>query len=201
MANVDAPFGLRPVRHKNGNPFNGAMSRYAITNDSLTYGIFVGDAVVKHADGATAAGIPLVTEVTVGDANLITGIVVGFEPDPDNLSLNYRATGTTTTERIVYVVDDPDVVFEIQDDGAALLDLTDIVGLNAVLIRNVAGASNGYRSGLCLDTNSDVPAADASNQLLVLGPSKKIGNTVGEVNCVWEVLVNMHSLRTPALGV
>ena len=203
MANDDKPFGLRPVRHLNGSPWNGAVNKYVIASGTtIVTGLYVGDPVVKVNTGGNSAGVPAVTVATVGDGNLITGVVVGFEPDYDDLNHNYiTANVATTSDRYVYVCDDPDVIFEIQDDGAATLAVTDILGLNAVLIATHTGATNGYISGMELDTDSDAPGADASNQLLVLRAAEKPGNDAGVANCIWEVLINMHSLRTPALGV
>lgn len=203
MANSDKPFGLRPVRHLNGSPWNGATNKYVVpSGTTITNGLYVGDAVLKLNTGANSAGVPAITAATVGDGQYITGVVVGFEPDYDNLNHNYiTANVATTSDRYVYVCDDPDVIFHIQDDGAATLAVTDIVGLNAVLIATHTGATNGYISGMELDTNSDAPDADPSNQLLVLRAAELQGNTAGSANCIWEVLINMHSLRTPATGV
>ena len=35
MANKDAAFGLRPVKHVSGSPFNGGQSRYRITTSAM----------------------------------------------------------------------------------------------------------------------------------------------------------------------
>ena len=94
---------------------------------------------------------------------------------------------------------DPDVIFQIRDDGEAALAASH-VGLNANLISTHSGSTTTGLSGFELDTNSDPPAADASNQLLILGLADVEDNSIG-VHAVWEVLIYMHSLRTAALGV
>lgn len=202
MANDNKPFGLKPVRHLNGAPWNGMITKYCIlAATNLTYGIYVGDPVIRLST-ATAEGIPHVTEATIGATNRITGIVVGFEPDPTNLATNYRATGTASADRNVYVCDDPDVIFAIQDDGGGgSLAVASIVGMNAVLSRDVTGANNGYTSGITLDSGSaTAPANDATYQLLVRRASPVVGNTAGLAHCIWEVLINLHTERSSAIA-
>ena len=46
MANTDSPFGLRPIRHRNGAAYNGAANPYYI-NSTYATALFIGDPVVK----------------------------------------------------------------------------------------------------------------------------------------------------------
>ena len=50
MANTDAAFGLRPVRHLNGNPYNGAYNEYPIPSGYST-DLLPGDPVKLVAAG------------------------------------------------------------------------------------------------------------------------------------------------------
>ena len=98
MANADTPFGLRPIKHRNGAPYNGAMNPYY---KAAGYGtaLFVGDPVLKYTDGSNAAGVtapglgefaigtlPEVRLAPVTDNTLITGVIVGFGANPDCLT-------------------------------------------------------------------------------------------------------------------
>ena len=199
MANQDTPFGLRPVRYLNGTPWNGQARQYYVPATDNT-AIFIGDCVVQVGDsndneifGNPPGSLMEVTRATVGDGNLITGVVVGVMPATAD-SLTYRAA---STERVLLVCDDPDVIFEIQADGTVTADT---IGLNAVLIDTHSGSTVTGRSGTELDTTSDVPAADASNQLYILGLAKKQNNEIG-ANSVLEVLINQHTSVRPALGI
>jgi len=202
MANVDAPFGLRPIRYRDGSPYNGAFNVYAVASTYAT-ALFVGDPVVKVAAGSNAAALdgfpigtlPLVEKAAAGDGNAITGVIVGFAPDPDNLSRIYRPASTA---RVVYVVDDPNVTFEIQADGA--IAATD-VGLNAVLIYTNAGSTVTGRSGAELDTTSDAPAADASNQLTILRVVNAPDNEAASAFTRCEVVINQSTELTGAIGI
>lgn len=198
MANSDKPFGLKPIRHLNGNPWNGVTERCVILA-AVTNAIAPGDPVLFQGTGDAATGCPAVDLATLADGNYISGVVVSVDYDPDDLTSVYRSAGAKSADRYCQVCTDPDVVFAIQDDGGAALD-QDSIGLNAELIRTHATTSVG-QSYVELDAGTiDGPAADASNQLLILGLNKEVGNAFG-VNAVWDVLINMHSRRTPALGV
>lgn len=204
MANVDAPFGLRPIRHRNGAPYTGAANPYYIPSSYGT-ALFIGDPVVKTGTSNTAevdapgAGkfnigtLPEINKATAGDSNAITGVVVGFMGDADDLLYN-----AASTERIALVCDDPDVVFEIQADGAIAAAQ---VGLNAVLIYTNAGDTDTGLSGAELDTTSDVPAADASNQLTIQRVVNREDNEAASANTVCEVKINNHTEVHGAIGI
>lgn len=200
MPNRDAPFGLRPVRYRDGSPWNGACRWYYVPATDNT-AIFIGDPVVMVGDsndneifGCIPGSLSEVTRATVGDGNLITGVCIGAVPLTAD-SLTYRAA---STERVIMVVDDPAVIFEIQSDGGTVD--ADTIGLNAVLIATHAGVAGTGRSRMELDTTSDVPAADASNQLLILGLSKKQDNALGAY-AVLDVIINQSTMVQPSLGI
>ena len=93
--------------------------------------------------------------------------------------------------------DDPDVVFEIQADGAIAATS---IGLNAVLIYTTAGSAYTGRSGAELDTTSDVPAADASNQLTIQRVVNRSDNEAASDYTKVEVNINQHTESDNILG-
>lgn len=206
MANTDAPFGLRPIKHKGGAPYTGAANPYYIPSTYAT-ALFIGDPVIKTGTANTAevtepgagkfipGSLPEINKATAGDGNAITGVIVGFSPDPDNLSRSYNPA---STERIAYVCDDPDVIFEIQADGAIAATQ---VGLNAVLIYTNSGSTTTGLSGVELDTSSDAPAADASNQLTILRVVNRTDNEAGSANTKVEVKINQHTEANNVIGI
>lgn len=189
--NSNTPFGLRPVRHLNGNPWNGQTQKCYIPSTDAT-AMFIGDAV-DLAGSADAAGVcPTVKKATAGDSNAIYGVIIAFEPDPDNLGKIYRPA---STGRYCYVCIDPDVIFEIQACSGAILANT-TVGLNAVLIYTNSGSTITGLSGAEMDSGaSDAPAADASNQLMIMGLVDRPDNDIATKNAKWEVMINLHRLR------
>lgn len=198
MANIDSPFGLKPLRHKSGAPYNGAVNPYYIP---ASYGtaLFVGDPVVKTGTSNTAAvtvpgagkfGIgtmPEINKATAGDANAVTGAIVGFTALPSDLNKNYNPA---STERVAWVCDDPDIIFEIQADGAVAAAS---MGLNAVFIYTHSGSTSTGLSGVELDTTSDVPAADASNQMIIIRAANREDNDTTITHAKVEVLLNNHT--------
>jgi hypothetical protein len=198
MANVDAPFGLRPVRGTSGQPYNGGTNPYYIP---ASYGtaLFIGDPVVKTGTANTAAvsvpgagefGIgtmPEINKAAAGDNDEITGVIVSFSPDPSALDNEYNPA---STERVANVCDDPNVVFEVQADGA--IPATSM-GLNAVLIFTHSGSTSTGLSGVELDTTSDAPAADASNQLIILRAVNRADNDTTASHAKVLVRINAHT--------
>jgi len=206
MANVDSPFGLRPLRMKSGAAYNGSAVPMYIASTYAT-ALFIGDPVIKVAGGSNAAAvsapgagsfnigtIPSIEKATAGDGNRITGVIVGFAAGPTNLQLQYNAA---STERVAYVCVDPDVVFEIQADGAIPAAS---VGLNAVLIFTHSGSTASGLSGVELDTTSDAPAADASNQLLIVNAVNRDDNDTTLTHAKVEVLINQHTETQGTVG-
>jgi len=197
MANKDAPFGLKPVKHLNGMSWNGQTVRFYISaNDGSD--TFIGDPVIITATAADreANGKCLTVEkATAGDGNFITGVVTSFEPE-DSTSLKYRASGTA---RYGTMVIDPSVIYHIQDDGG--IASTDLwPGANAVLIFTHSGSAYTGLSGVELDSGSTTaPSADASNQLTILQLADIPGNALG-ANAIWEVMINLHSFRSTGDG-
>lgn len=181
MANTDAPFGLRPVKHLDGSPYNGMANRYYVPSSDST-AIFLGDAV-KSAGSADADGVPSVAQAAAGDTLL--GVVVGIEPQTDE-SLNYRVA---STERYVYVADSPDLVFEIQEDGAVAVTA---VGNNADIVVAAGSTAGGGRSNMELDSST---AGTATAQLRILGHVQRADNEVG-TNSNLLVMINEHERKS-----
>lgn len=201
MANTDRPSGLRPVRYRNGTPWNGKSRPYYVTTTPTT-GIFIGDPVdiagasntteVTVIGGKFAPGsLSTVSLATAGDGKHITGIVTGVMAATRDSTI-YREGSTA---RVLLVCDDPNVVFEVQDDASAALATTS-VGLNANL---VAGAGSTYTGLSGWELDASTPTADASNQLLIERVANiEADNVAADGNAKWEVVINLHRYRDTA---
>lgn len=192
MANVDNAFGLRPVS-KLGGVNSGILKKYFVPASDAT-ALFIGDPVVRAAGGSNpsqvgiypAGTLPIVTRATAGATNSITGIVVAVEyPESENTDPVYR---TASTDAIVFVVDDPDTVFEVQANGAVTATM---VGLNAVLAAGTGSTGTG-KSGFELDITGTAPAADATYQVRIDRVQNAPSNELG-TNAVLEVKLNLHT--------
>lgn len=182
MANVDRVFGFRPIGHLNGSPWNGKVTKYAILAADGT-ATFVGD-LVKLSGTADADGVASVAQCAAG--NTPVGPIVWMEPNPDNLSQNYR---TASTLRYVYVADDPDLVMECQEDAVGgALAITN-VGQNADIVV-AAGSTTTGQSGMELDSST----ANTTSTLVlrILGFMQRPDNEVGVANAKMKVAFNVH---------
>ena len=195
MANADRPFGLRPVRHLDGSPWNGVVSTYYVPATDNT-AIYVGDPVKSGGTAGAAGtivygqnveGMPTVTVAAAGDT--LRGVVIGFSPLQSNLETLHRAASTA---RLAYVIDSPDVVFEVQsDEGGAALALID-VGENADILYTAGNAITG-RSAVELDS-SDHKTATA--QLRILGFVQRVDNEAGANYGKVLVVINEHEFKS-----
>ena len=189
MANLDNPFGLRPVRHLNGMPWNGQTQRCLMAS-GVAVNAYVGDAVVRAGTSNVDGTCPTITIATMGDANPVYGVITGFEPDGNYPNQVYR---TTATNRYCYVCIDPDVIYHIQDDGVAVIGITGSA-LSANLIQTHAGSTVSGRSQM--ELKADTVAANASFQLFILNAAPIEGNDATIARAIWEVLISQHQLRT-----
>ncbi len=207
MANADTPFGLKPIRHRNGSPYNGARNPYYVSAGYTTKDLFIGDPVLKFTDGSNAAAVtvpglgqfnigtlPEIRLAPVTDDTLITGVIVGFGANPTNLERIYNPS---STEGVAWVCDDPDMIFEIQADGIVT---TTMVGLNAQMITTHGGSTITGLSGYELNISTDVPTAEASNQLLImrLVNREDVDTTLTHVKV--EVMINRHTQNQGTVG-
>lgn len=204
MANVNAPFGLRPVRYVSGAPYNGAVNKYYVPASYAT-SLFIGDPVIKTGTSNTAAvggyqigTLAEVNKATAGTTNRTTGVIVGFEPLSGRESLVY---GAASTERIALVADDPNLIFHVQDDGGGALDAT-TVGLNAVYIYTVAGSTVTAASGVQLDGGTTTaPATTIGFQVQILRVANIPGNDGTSDFAIWEVRINQHTETNNSTGI
>lgn len=194
MANANRPTGLSPVKTLTGAPWNGQANLYSIAA-AYASALAIGDPVASSGT-ADAAGVPGVVLATAGGA--VRGVIVGLGKapliaNPDNLNSTIRPANAPD-EWYALVVDDPNVLFEVQDGGATPLAAAD-TGLNTDL---VAGANNGFVSGWVVDGANK--ATTATLQVKLIGLSQRIDNAFGQY-AKWLVKLNNHELAAGTAGV
>ena len=132
MATTAAPYGLKPVKRSDGMPYAGATSQYLIDPAGEATNLFYGQVVIIGADGyialSTATGADATTNNLGGNGLGAIGVFVGCEyvnSSGQLVQAQYYPTGTSNGDAIkAYVVDDPNVLFQVQADGA--MDQSDI---------------------------------------------------------------------------
>lgn len=191
MANPDDRFGLRPVRHIDGSPWNGGTIRAYVSANYAT-ALFIGDPVdIDTTLTNRVAGVkcPTVIRSAFTDGTYVTGVITSFDPDPTNLTLQYRPASTA---RYCNIVVDPTVVFEVRDDGGVVLGVVTI-GQNAVGIFTHSGNTITGLSGMELDSGTTTaPSANASNTMIIIGASERDDNSwdgSADTRVIWDVLL------------
>lgn len=191
MANPDTPNGLVPVRTLTGAPYNGAVNIYSTAAGDGT-AIYIGDPVKLSGTSQTIGDAIYADVDQAATGDVIVGVVVGVVPDTRD-SLIYRAA---STQRLVYVADDPNLLFEIQEvSGGTALTANDI-GLNADFVVAAGSATTGL-SGV--ELNNVGEASTNTLDLKIVGMVNKPNNAIGE-HCKFLVRINRHSYANQVAG-
>ena len=183
MANTDAAFGMRPVKMIGGAPYTGGQSRYRI---AANYGtsIFMGDMVAQvtgggvevHADGGS---VPIVgvfngcrfTDPTTGKET--------FSP--------YYPASTNAADIEAFVIDDPNVVFEIQADAA--FPVADLFG-NFDIVYTSSGSTTTGRSGAELDVTTGATTANLPIKAIDISQDPENSDVGSDATNVYVVIQN-----------
>ena len=146
MATTATPYGLKAVNHLGGTPYAGATRLLPIAS---AYGtnIYNGSVVTIVAAGT----IEIVTDLgNNADAfpNGVIGVFVGCTYTDPNLGTvvfrNNWPTGTVASDALAYIVDDLDVIFMAQADGAVTqADLGQNTNFAAVQSTTTGDTTNG----------------------------------------------------------
>ena len=208
MANVDTPMGLQPVRYLNGAPYNGQCNPYVHkANDAAP--LYIGTPVTAAGEmNAAAVGNYKIGELetvklaaAAGNTPPIVGVVVAVDPlnGAGGVGRDSTISVAASTERVVWVADDPMIVFQMQeDDDAAAIALTDAsLNFDMVVTSAESPVTSGY-SGWEIDSSSAVVTATSDLQLL--GISKIENNVFGGGYVVWDVRINLHRWNFGTLG-
>lgn len=202
MANANRPAGFIPVQYLNGSPWNGQARLYSIAAAYAT-ALYIGDPV-KSSGTANADGVPgiVLGAATGGLRGVIVGLGTqeGLLANPQNLDITYRPGAATSKDWFAMVVDDPQVLFEIQENSNGTAIAATEIGLNTI---SLAGTGNGFTSGWMLPSATDAtPAVTATLQLKLMGLVRRQQNAFGAY-AKHLVQINVHELAhgTGSLGV
>ena len=192
MANANIAGGLSPVHYLSGEPYNSAVNLYSTAAGDAT-AIFVGDLVTLSGTSQVINGSTYADVDQAATGDICVGVVVAVVPDVST-SLVYRAASTA---RLVYVCDDPNVVFEVQDVSTGTPLAAADIGLN---VNFVVAAGNTYtgRSGMTL--NNTTEATTATLDLKIAGFVNRADNEVG-ASGKWLVRINRHQYANQVAGI
>ena len=182
MATTAAPYGLKPVKRADGMAYAGATSQYLIDPAGEATNLFNGQVVHIGADGyialSTATGADGTTNALPTGTALTgsLGVFVGCEYVNDQgqpTFSQYYPSGTANGGAIkAYVVDDPNVLFQVQADGA--MDQSDI-GANTFFAA-AQSTSTGRTATGNSTTAVDATTVTTTAAFRIVGSASPIGD-------------------------
>ena len=192
MAAVAAPYGLRPVNMQGSQYMTHGMRLMRI-NGGYATSIFNGD-LVKLVGG-------FIEKDTAATGMKPIGVFLGCEYEDTSMGLfhrNFWAGGTVikpNSNAWGYVVDDPDLLFEVQAAGSVAQTS---LGLNANLSTQTADTAaqlvTGRSKVSMLNTGH---AVTATFPLRIVDFVRRPGSSVGDAYTDVIVRINTHAHRDP----
>ena len=147
MATTATPYGFKPLNHVGGTPYAGAVRHIKIASGFGT-NIFNGSIVNIVAAGT----IEVVTDIGSNADQFPAGVIGVFvgctytDPTSKNKTFsNHWPTGTVASDAMAYVVDDPQVLFQVQADATVAQTA---LGANAPLAAVQSTSTGDTTSGV-----------------------------------------------------
>lgn len=191
MANTDAAYGLKPIRHMTGGEIR--LDEYPIASGYAT-SIFTGDPVLQHSDGTLIIAVGTAGTPSVQTFGVFQGVeytdstgAVVFKP--------YWPASTTATNIKAKVITDPNVVFAIQSDatGVAAADVGQLCDVEIV-----AGSTKTGKSGTNLDMSTGSGTTGKHLRILrIIDDGENVAGAYADVEVVWAE----HALKGVVSGV
>jgi len=193
MANLDSPFGLRPVRMVNGSPFSNQQNRYRIAANYAT-SIYQGDLVSVVTAGT-------IERVAAGGSGLILGVFNGCTyTDPSTGKQkwsNYYPASTNASDIVAFVIDAPDTVFEVQADAA--FPVADLFGNFDIVDNSPVGDTTSGISNLELDVTTGATTATLPLKAIDISQDP-LNDDVATANTNVLVVINNHLFSAGTAG-
>lgn len=194
MANVDNPFGLRPVKHLSGAPWNGVVMKCYLSSGAAA-NLFRGDPVRLSGSASADGKYPTVVKATAGNTNAIAGVVVAIEPKApaDFTSQDLQTTyHKAANNDYCWCVFDPTVIYEIQGDSVTTIGYADVGSCFDLIYTHTGDTLTGQGQA---ELNSSAKTTSASTyQMRLWGLADVPGNSQDYVNAIWLVSINLNQL-------
>ena len=193
MANKDAAFGLKPSRMMGGGAYTGGQSRYRIANNQ-SGAIFQGD-LVKQLTGGT------VSRAAASSTVPVVGVFNGCQfTDPTSKEVtfsNHYPGSVAAADIIAFIIDDPDVVFEVLADDT--FRVADLFGNFDIVDQSTTGDTSSGRSNVELDVTTG--ATTTTLPLKAIDISQDPDNSdVGNANTNVMVVIQNHIMGVKGAG-
>ena len=214
MATVAAPYGLRAINHIGGTPYAGSTrllpittATPAVTNATpIYYGQVVG--LATAANSGTVVVVPTLGSGAAGAGTQfpsgVLGVFVGCtysDPVTGVQQFNQFWPGNASTDAIAYIVDDPEVCFQVQASAAvAQTQLGRNAHLTQVQTAALGAGGGNPATGNSLTTiNAATVAVTASFPFRIVDFVDSPTSTVGDAftDCIVKFNGIYHSYNNP----
>ena len=125
------------------------------------------------AGSADANGVATVTRCTTPGTDVIVGVMIGVQPVPTDLTLNYRKASTAM---YIYCVTDPECLFEVQEDSVGGALAATSIGLNANLVLGTVDTTTGNGKTML---DSSTANTTSTLDVQIVGVKQGIDNEIG----------------------
>ena len=194
MATTASPYGLKAVNHIGGTPYAGSTRLLPIASG---YGTNIYNGSVIAIVGAGT--VEIVTDVGNNADQFpvgVIGVFVGCTYTDPNLGTvvfrNNWPTGTVADDAQAYIIDDPDVVFMAQADGAVTqADLGQNTNFAAVQSTTTGDTTNGNSNSAVSSTTATTATIAFRIVDFVDSPTSTVGDAF--TDCLIKFNAGIHS--------
>jgi hypothetical protein len=187
MANANAPMGLVPVRGVNSQTVSGGPRLYShVAGDGTA--IFKGDPVKISGTAQTINGITTQDVVRAATGDVICGVCVGILPATRDTAIY----GAASTAYQLFVDDDPNSLFEIQDISTGTPLTSADVGLNANFVAGTGSTVTGW-SGFTLDNTTEQTTNTLDLKLVDIVNRADVDNTSSPLRFLVRINRHLHA--------
>jgi hypothetical protein len=195
MSSTSAPFGFRPSFHNSGQMRPKA---YTIAS-TYAANIFQGDPVKLTDAGVIQLGSSDGTRDGTTDGISLLGIFAGcqyLDASGKPTISPFWPTGTTGTEIIAWVFDDPETLFDVQYTNPGTPGTTTVqTAVGEECDWTVASPGGSTRTGL---SNTELSVIQAtSGQFQITGFAYNINDSLTDAYVVATVRINEHHYKAP----
>jgi hypothetical protein len=189
---VNAPYGLRPINSVDGKPYAGATRQLPIASNYNT-AIYYGDIVALVA-GGTIAKSGVTDDSTTTAANYTYGVFTGcqYVNGQGQVVQAQYYPGTSVTNAVAYVVDDPMAAFKVAVVYANSVVTTvnrSIVGVNMAIDQGTGSSTTGDSgAGVLVASNAAGNAAALPVRVVSVVP-----DTATNATAFTEVVVKLNN--------
>jgi hypothetical protein len=184
---VDAPYGFEPINRVDGMPYAGAIRQYSVTQAAAMYN---GDLIELDVGGIVGTASSLTAGAKIG-------VFVGCQytnSAGQTIQAQYYP-GSSVTNAIAYVVDDPMAAFKVAVTNSSNVVTTvtrSAIGTNVTALAGTPSAITGNSGQSILNTS---PAATDTFPLRVIDV---VPETATSSTTFTEVIVkiNLHQINS-----